>query len=150
LILLDTNVVSEPMRLRANPRVQAWLDDQAAETLFLSTTSLSELLMGLELLPKSRRREHLSEGLSALVDQLFGERILSFDRPAAEAFARIIARARRKGHAISVADGQIAAIATVHGFSVATRDAAPFLAAGVTVIDPWQANDPASRPPRPG
>jgi hypothetical protein len=47
-------------------------------------------------------------------------------------------RANAKGFAISVADGQIAAIAAVHGFAVATRDAAPFLAAGVTVINPWE------------
>jgi hypothetical protein len=43
-----------------------------------------------------------------------------------------------KGLAIPVADGQIAAIAAVHGFTVATRDTAPFLAAGVPVINPWE------------
>jgi predicted nucleic acid-binding protein len=45
------------------------------------------------------------------------------------------------GRAISVADGQIAAIAAVHGFTVATRDANPFVAAGVPIIDPWNFAD---------
>lgn len=55
------------------------------------------------------------------------------------AYAPLVGRARAHGHSISVADGQIAAIAAVHGFAVATRDAAPFEAAGVAVIDPWEA-----------
>jgi predicted nucleic acid-binding protein len=39
---------------------------------------------------------------------------------------------------LPVADGQIAAIAKVYGFAVATRDVAPFRAAGVAVINPWE------------
>lgn len=65
---------------------------------------------------------------------LFGERIVPFDLGAAKAYAEIVGRARRRGHAISVADAQIAAIAAARRFSVATRDEAPFDAAGVPVI----------------
>lgn len=139
MIILDTNVVSEPMRPAGSPAVLDWLDRQAASTLFLTATSLSELMLGVEILPAGRRRDELRAGLAELLDTLFDSRILPFDAAAAHAFARLVAQARSAGRAISVADGQIAAIATAHGFRVATRDRAPFEAAGVPVIDPWAA-----------
>jgi predicted nucleic acid-binding protein len=138
MILLDTNVISEPMRANGNPAVRAWLDRQVAETLYLTATSLSELLVGIEILPEGKRKEGLAAALSGLLDVLFGSRILPFDRTAAITYAPLFSRARASGRPISVADGQIAAIAAVHGFAVATRDTAPFIAAGVPVINPWE------------
>jgi predicted nucleic acid-binding protein len=137
MIVLDTNVLSEPMRPTGDPAVTAWLDKQAAETLYLTTVSLAELLLGLELLPLGARRSHLEAQIGKAV-HLFGERrLLPFDAPAARMFAVLLARARKAGQAIGVADGQIAAIAAVNGFTVATRDTAPFIAAGVPTVDPW-------------
>jgi toxin FitB len=138
VIVLDTNVVSEPMRRDADPAVQAWLDRQAAETLYLTAINLSELLLGVELLPAGKRKRNLAEGLEKLLGELFGPRILPFDQEAAAIYAHIISRAQAKGVAIGVADGQIAAIAAAHGFAVATRDTIPFKAAGVSVINPWR------------
>lgn len=138
MIILDTNVVSEPMKPNGNPSVRAWLDQQVAETLYLTATSLSELLVGIEILPDGKRKEGLDTALSELVVRLFGSRILPFDQQAAMAYAPLVGRARTGGRLISMADGQIAAIAAVHGFTVATRDAAPFVAAGVPVINPWE------------
>lgn len=137
MIILDTNVVSEPMKRNGNPVVQTWLDQQAAETLYLTAVSLSELLVGIEILPAGRRKEGLGGALNELLARLFGSRILAFDQQAAIIYAPLVCRARAGGHLISVADGQIAAIAAVHGFTVATRDTAPFTAAGVPVINPW-------------
>jgi predicted nucleic acid-binding protein len=139
MIILDTNVVSEPMRSRADRRVIEWLDAQAAETLFLTTISLAELLVGVAFLPDGARKTEISAALKDLLANLFGDRILAFDQPSARSYARLMSHARSAGQAIPVADGQIAAIALAHGFSVAARDAAPFRAAGVKVIDPWQA-----------
>ncbi len=138
MIILDTNIVSEPMKPGGNPAVRDWLDRQAAETLYLTATSLSELLVGIEILPRGKRREGLATALNELLVRLFGPRILPFDRQAAIAYAPLIGRARDSGCLVSVADGQIGAIADVHGFAVATRDTAPFLAAGVAVINPWE------------
>ena len=138
MIILDTNVVSEPMKPRSNQAVIAWLDRQAADTLHLTATSLSELLVGIEMLPAGRRRRGLGEALQDLLERLFGTRFLAFDRDAAEAYATLVRRARSSGHAISVADAQIAAIASTHGWPVATRDTTPFSAVGVPVINPWQ------------
>lgn len=138
MIILDTNVVSEPMKPNGNLKVRDWLDRQAAETLYLTTTSLSELLVGIEILPNGNRKEGLAAGLSELLSRLFGSRILPFDRQAAVAYAPLVGRARAAGCSVSVGDGQIAAISVVHGFAVATRDIAPFVAAGVRVINPWE------------
>lgn len=138
MIILDTNVVSEPMKRGGNPAVQAWLDQQAAETLYLTAVSLSELMVGVAILPDGRRKEGLDGALNELLARLFGSRILAFDQRAAVAYAPLVCRARAGGRIISVADGQIAAIAAVHGFTVATRDTAPFAAAGVPVINPWE------------
>lgn len=137
MIILDTNVVSEPLRPRADPAVQAWLDAQAAETLYLTATNVAELLVGVEMLADGRRKRGLGSALESLIDGLFGSRVLPFDHGAARVYAKIVDRARRGGHSISVADGQIAAIAALHGFAVATRDVAPFAAAGLPVINPW-------------
>lgn len=138
MIVLDTNVVSEPMRTGGNSAVLAWLDRQAADTLYLTATSLAELLVGIAMLPVSKRRDGLDAALAALMSKLFAERILPFDQAAAKIFAALVGRARAAGCAISVADGQIGAIAVAHGFTVATRDTAPFEAAGVPVINPWR------------
>ena len=138
MIILDTNIVSEPMKSDADRAVQAWLDAQIAETLYLTSISLSELLLGVELLPDGKRKKGIAAALAELLVTLFGPRILPFDQQAATEYATRISRARASGRTISMADGQIAAIAAARGYSVATRDAAPFIAAGVSVVNPWE------------
>jgi toxin FitB len=145
MIVLDTNVVSEPMRRDRDPAVQAWLDQQVAESLYLTATSLSELLLGIEILPDGKRKKGLAAALGELLAMLFGPRILPFDQQAAIVYAPLVRRARVGGRPISVADGQIAAIAATHGFTVATRDTAPFVAAGVPVVNPWTHSNERSR-----
>lgn len=137
MIILDTNVVSEPMRTNADRAVRGWLDRQSIDALYLTATSLAELLVGIAVLPTGKRRDGLDSALAALIARLFGPRILPFDQLAAREFAVLVGRARARGHAVGTADGQIAAIATARGFAVATRDSAPFDAAGVPVINPW-------------
>jgi hypothetical protein len=131
------------MRPKPDRNVLAWLDAQAAETLYLSTVSLAELLLGIESLPAGKRRKALAAALAEQVIALFGGRIVPFDLAAAQAYAKIVTRARRHGQPIAVADAQIAAIAASRHFSVATRDRAPFQAAGVPVINPWIATPEA-------
>lgn len=146
MIILDTNVVSEPMKPDGHRGVQAWLDDQIAETLYLTSISLSELLLGVEVLPDGKRKAGLAAALSDLLSTLFGARVLPFDQQAATMYAGRVSQARAAGRAISTADGQIAAIAAVHGFTVATRDTAPFVAAGVPVVNPWEVGGQGAKP----
>lgn len=106
MILLDTNVIPETMRPQPNPKVLAWLDAQAAETLYLSSVTIAELLFGLAALPDGKRKQNLQKLLDKLVG-LFAGRVLDFD------------------------------VAAAHNFIIASRDTAPYLAAQVTVINPW-------------
>jgi len=137
MILLDTNVVSEPLRHSPEPRVIEWIDAQPLETLYLSAVTVAELRAGVALLPAGKRRTALHENLERQVLPLFTGRVLAFDLSCTMAYAELTAKARAIGMAIATADGYIAAIAATHGFSVATRDASPFDAAGVAVINPW-------------
>lgn len=139
MILLDTNVISEPLRREPEPRVIQWIDAQLLETLYLSTITVAELRAGIALLPAGKRRTGLQENLEQRLLPLFAGRVLPFDLACTQAYAELIANARKAGRAIAAADGYIAAIAAAHGFAVATRDISPFEAAGTTVINPWQA-----------
>lgn len=138
MILLDTNVVSEPLRAAPDARVVAWIDAQPLETLFLSAITVAELRAGVALLPAGRRRTGLHDNLETRVLPLFAGRVLPFDLACTQAYATLMSAARAAGLAISSADGYIAAIAAANGLAVATRDTGAFKAAGATVIDPWR------------
>jgi len=137
MILLDTNVLSEPLKLTGDVGVLAWIDAQIIETLYLSTISLAELRFGIAALPSGKRRETLHTSLEQRILPLFAGRILPFDTAASEAYAVLRARARAEGKAIAPADGYIAATAMTNGLILATRDIGPFEAAGLAVINPW-------------
>ena len=137
MILLDTNVISEPLKLTGDAGVLKWINAQAIETLYLSAISLAELRFGIAALAPGKRRDTLHTSLEQRVVPLFAGRILPFDAAASQAYAAIRALARSQGKAIAPADGYIAATATSHGLMVATRDTSPFEAAGLTVINPW-------------
>ena len=137
MIILDTNVVSEAMKFEPNPVVRAWLNDQAAETLYLSSVTLAELLFGIAALPSGKRKEMLALTLEGLMG-LFKDRVLPFDVEAARHYADLAVVAKVSGRGFPTPDGYIAAIAASRGFIVASRDTAPYEAARVTVINPWQ------------
>jgi hypothetical protein len=136
MILLDTNVVSEAMKPAPDDAVRAWLDEQAAETLYLSSVTVAELMFGIGALPKGKRKDKLADALDGVM-KVFADRILPFDVDAARRYADLAVKARAAGKGFPTPDGYIAAIAASRGFAVATRDASAFDAAGVEVIDPW-------------
>jgi toxin FitB len=138
MIVIDTNIVSELLKPQPHEGMRQWINAQALETLYLTSVSWFELLHGLELMPEGRRQTGLREVLHKLRNDFFAQRMLSFGEEAASLLSKQMAQAKRVGVSISLGDGQIAAIALEHGFAVATRDTAPFLAAGVKVIDPWE------------
>ncbi|HDR9586806.1 TPA: type II toxin-antitoxin system VapC family toxin [Burkholderia stabilis] len=137
MILVDTNVISEPLRREPSAAVIEWLDAQSVETLFLAAISLAEMRFGVAALPEGRRRDWLDQSIEQRVVPLFRGRILPFDDAASKSYASLRARARAAGNAIASADAWIAATAHANGLMVATRDVTPFKAAGLRVIDPW-------------
>jgi predicted nucleic acid-binding protein len=137
MIVLDTNVVSEAMKPEPHPAVRAWLNDQAAETLYLSSVTLAELLFGIGVLPTGKRKDMLAQVVDGLMG-LFRDRVLPFDIDAARRYAELAVLAKAGGRGFPTPDGYIAAIASSRGFIVASRDTAPYDAAGVSVINPWK------------
>lgn len=138
MILLDTNVVSEPLRQHPSDHVVEWIDAQPLETLSLSAITVAELRAGVAMLPAGKRRTALQEGLEKRVLPMFAGRVRPFNVDCTAVWAELMTQSRAAGAAISMADSLIAAIAVSNGFIVATRDTAPFLAAGVDVINPWE------------
>jgi toxin FitB len=142
LILLDTNVVSEPLKPRPAASVLAWLDAHF-ETCAISTITILELEIGVQSLPAGRRRERLHGAVSLAIER-FGPRVLSFDETAARTAASLFALARSSGlppHQIAVklGDLQIAGIAAANECSFATRNVGDFHGLGIDLIDPWSA-----------
>lgn len=137
MIVLDTNVISELTKPAPSPAVEAWLDAQPTDTLFITAVTIAEEGFGIAILPQGRRRQALEDAL-ARTAMLFAGRILPFDDQAATTYAAIAASARSSGRGFPTPDGYIAAIAASHAFAVATRDVAPFQAGGLEVMNPWE------------
>jgi len=141
MIVLDTNVLLEPLRPTPDRAVVTWLDAQSITTLYVTAISLAEIRYGLAALPAGRRRTALVTRFENEVVPLFEGRVLAFDERAAGAYATLRARMRATGHAIGDLDALIAAIASSYGFTVATRDVRPFESAGLSVINPFSLVD---------
>ncbi|GAB3706617.1 PIN domain-containing protein [Mariniluteicoccus flavus] len=137
MIVLDTNVVSEPLRTSPEASVVAWLDAQHLETLYLTTITLAELRYGIAALPDGRRRHILRDQLEGETLPLFAGRVLGFDEPASRAYAVLQAAARASGRPLSVMDAMIASICQASGHQLATRNVRDFAATGIGLIDPW-------------
>lgn len=144
MILLDTNVISELWKREPNGNVLDWMDGQAIETLYLSAVTVAELRFGLAAMPEGRRRTIYQTRLEEEVLPAFDKRVLPFDLGASWTYAELMARAKGAGKSIGKADGYIAAIAAANGLVVASRDISPFKAGGLKVINPWDAQGPAS------
>ena len=137
MIVLDTNVISEAMRIEPDPEVLAWLDRQPPRSLFTTAVSEAEIRAGIAFLDSGRRKRGLLAAADRAFYALLSGRVLPFDSRAAHAYADIAAGRRAAGRPISHADCQIAAITRSRGASVASREARGFAHCGIDVIDPW-------------
>lgn len=132
--LLDTNIVSELVKVVPEQRVIRFLMDKP--DLWLSTIVLHEMDFGLNLLPPGHRRDNLSAALSGFVSE-YDNRILPIGRPEAQQAAMLRGQARRSGRVLHLADALIAGTAKAHDLSVATRNTRDFEGLDVEAINPW-------------
>lgn len=137
MILLDTNVLSQPIREDGARVVIDWLDAHDAEVA-IPAISIAELVYGYECLPAGRRHVALTDAVFSLL-KLYEDRVVPFDRAAAEAHGWLTAKLEREGRPTPVMDTQIAAIALARDATVATRNVGHFAPAGVRVVNPWEA-----------
>lgn len=135
--LLDTNVLSEVLRSQPDRAVLTWLASQPADSLFVSSVTQAEMLLGARLLPASKRRQQLQEALDAMFAEDFAGRVLPFDSAAAPAYASLVAARRSAGRPISQFDAQIAAIALSRQVGLATRNVSDFEGCGLALNNPW-------------
>lgn len=137
MIVLDTNVVSELMRRKPDPHVVGWVDQQDANTTFVTATTVAELFYGVARLPDGKRKRELTGRAEATVTEDFKQRILPFDDVAARHCADIVVHRERAGRPISTAAAEIASICRSHGAGLATRNVIDFNDTGITVTNPW-------------
>ncbi len=137
MVVIDTNVVSELMRAEPSAEVLDWMDDRQPRELYVTAITEAEVRTGIALLPEGRRRRGLAEACERAFGSLFAGRVLPFDSDAARAYAEIAAARRVLRRAVSLADGQIAAIARSRRMAVATRNIRDFQDMGIGVLDPW-------------
>ena len=138
MIVLDTNVLSALMRRVPEQPVVEWLDQQPAESVWITSITLFEARFGLALLPKGRRRQALEAAFEQLMVEDLDGRVLDFDRPSAEAAATLAAARQRSGHPIDMRDTQIAGIVLARHAKLATRNVQHFADLSVQVINPWK------------
>ena len=135
--LLDTNVVSEWVKPRPEPRVVGWLAAVDEDRVFLSVVTVAEIRHGIERLQPGRRRTRLDAWLREDLPLRFEGRLLGIDAAVAEAWGAIVARRDRSGRPIGVMDAFVAATAEVYALTLVTRNAPDFASAATAVFDPW-------------
>ena len=142
MIILDTNVLSAVMRSEPEARVIAWLDMQAAESIWITSITLFEARLGIALLPNGRRRQALEAAFTRLLAEDLENRVLDFDIDAAEEAARLAASRQKAGKPIEVRDTLIAGIALSRRATIATRNLRDFRDLDVPVVNPWEEGRP--------
>ena len=137
MIVLDTNVLSELMRVDPEPKVIAWLDRQPSQSVWITSITLFEARTGLHLLPAGKRRNLLVAAFESLLADDLGSRVLPFDGEAAAQAAFLSANRQRAGRPVDVRDTQIAGIVQARRASLATHNVRHFQGLDVAVVDPW-------------
>jgi predicted nucleic acid-binding protein len=137
--LLDTNCISELVRVKPERRVMEWMEATDEGMLYLSVLTLGEIRKGLAGLAPGKRRTHLETWLEVELQARFWGRILAIDAPVADRWGLLAARARNRGTPLPIIDGLLAATALHYNLTVVTRNAGDFRNAQVQVLNPWEA-----------
>ena len=141
LFLIDTNVLSELMRVQPDEQVLNWFERQADAGLFTSSITKAEIFLGIELLQQGKRRTHLEAVANIIFTEDFSGRCLPFDSQSAEVYAQIVANRQRLGKPITTEDAQIAAIALTANIVLVTRNTKDFVEInGLKLVNPWESD----------
>jgi predicted nucleic acid-binding protein len=137
--LLDTNCLSELVRVKPEPRVLGWMEAIDEGLLYLSVLTLGEIRKGLAGLAPGKRRTQIETWLEVELKARFSGRILPIDVPVADRWGLLAAQANSRGTPLPIIDGLLAATALHYNLTVVTRNASDFTNAQVQVLNPWQA-----------
>ena len=137
MIILDTNIVSALMRDRPERAVRDWLDRQPRPSVWTTSVSVMEIRFGLAILALGRQRSRLEREFENVVREDLEERILPFDKAAAESAAELMADRQRSGRPAELRDTMIAGVAIARHAVLVTRNTRHFADLPVTVVNPW-------------
>jgi len=135
--LLDTNVISEIVKLRPHSRVLQWIENTDEFLLYLSVLTIGELRKGIGLLPHGQRRGSLEAWLDHDLTLRFSSRILPVDIAVANRWGRISGTEAARKFPLPVIDGLLAATALQHSLTLVSRDTSHAAVTGVDILDPW-------------
>lgn len=138
-VILDTNVISELMRVEPDPEVQTWAIQVAPALVHTTAVSLADVRFGFARLPAGRRRRLLIEAANGVFGS-FADHVLPFDVLAADHYGDVVVEREEAGTPISGFDAQIAAVCRSNGAALATRSTKDFTGLGLELIDPWRAS----------
>jgi len=139
VIILDTNVLSALMRTRPDAEVAAWLDQQPAQSVWITSITVFEARFGIALLAPGRRRQEIERAFTKVLREDLEGRVLDFDQASAERAAVLAAKRQQTGRPVDFRDTQIAGIALARNGTLATRNTKHFEDLSVPVINPWDA-----------
>ena len=137
MMILDTNVLSALMQRQPDSAVVAWLDRQAADTVWITSITLFEIRYGLKILSDGERKTLLEQRFDELVQLDLANRIAVFDVRAADQAAQLAADRKARGRPVDIRDTCIAGIAIARGATLATRNARHFEDLPTPVVNPW-------------
>jgi predicted nucleic acid-binding protein len=137
--LLDTNCISEVVRINPEPRVLSWMEAAEETLLYLSVLTLGEIRKGVAALMQGKRRTLLETWLEVELQARFAGRILSIDAAVADRWGVLAAGVKAKGATLSTIDGLLAATALHHNLTIVSRNVGDFANAQVSVLNPWKA-----------
>ncbi len=137
MIVLDTNVISELMKDAPDPQVRAWARKARLTELRITSTTVAEVLLGIERLPDGKRKRGLATASERWIDEVFRDRVLAFGSAEARRYASLVASSMRSGRPIGMPDAQIAAITLAHDATLATRNVKDFEGIGIDLVNPW-------------
>ncbi len=139
MIVLDTNILSELVRPAPELEVKNWLLHQTGDHVLVTTViTIAEIEYGLSRLPDGRRRKELEERFTTLTGPDFNFAVLPLDEDAARLAGKMRGSRENQGLSAQSADMMIAAITSLSGASLATRNVKDFTSTGIEIINPWE------------
>ncbi|MEO5922608.1 MAG: type II toxin-antitoxin system VapC family toxin [Bryobacteraceae bacterium] len=137
MLILDTQILAEVIRLSPDPKIGAWLGTQPRDDLYTTSLAQADILYNVERLPPGKRRSDLLSAVAEIF-AFFDKRVLPFDPDAARAYPQIILNRKMMGQPIEPANAMLAAITRSRGATLATRNTEQFSGCGIRVVNPWE------------
>jgi toxin FitB len=138
MIIVDTNIISELMRLEPAAAVVDWFNTANPDALWTTSVVTMEMRFGLESMPAGKRRSALTGAFEEMLEMMFADRILDFDEAASQVTASLMAQRKLSGITIDLRDSMIAGAALSRRAALATRNVKHFADIAIQIVNPFE------------